>query len=147
VTSAGHQSATPGVALCASGAFWEHNRLRKNLGSRGRKRPTGAKARADFFGVMRGLKPPPPSVWSFSTACETPASLRIEFSAAWHSREFSTGYCKDNLPAGALRCSIRVAYQAADASHPMRVEQARRRARKFRRTVHPLSDCTRRRLP
>ena len=37
------------------------------------------------------------------------------------------------LPAGALGCSIGLAYQAADASHPNRAERARRRARKFRR--------------
>jgi hypothetical protein len=40
---------------------------------------------------------------------------------------------KGPLPAGALACSIRLAYQAADASHPKRAERARRRARTFRR--------------
>jgi hypothetical protein len=40
---------------------------------------------------------------------------------------------QSNLPAAPVHCSIRLAYQAADASHPRRVEQARRRARKFRR--------------
>jgi len=43
------------------------------------------------------------------------------------------GTSKVHLPAVPVHCSIRLAYQAADASHPRRVEQARRRARKFRR--------------
>jgi hypothetical protein len=42
---------------------------------------------------------------------------------------------KLNLPVFTLGCSIRLAYQAADASHPNRAERARRRARKFRRIV------------
>jgi len=33
------------------------------------KLPSGAKARADPVGFMRGLKPPPPSASSFSAAC------------------------------------------------------------------------------
>jgi hypothetical protein len=33
---------------------------------------------------------------------------------------------KLDLPATALVCSIRLAYQAADASHPYRAERARR---------------------
>ena len=45
------------------------------------------------------------------------------------------------LPATGLRCSIKIAYQAADASHPNRGEQARRRTRKFCRTVHLIADC------
>ncbi len=32
--------------------------------------PSAAKAVADFAGFMRGLKPPPPSVSSFSAACK-----------------------------------------------------------------------------
>ena len=43
-----------------------------------------------------------------------------------------------HLPAGTLLCSIRLAYQAADASHPKRAERARRRARKLRRNVYSL---------
>ena len=46
-------------------------------GQMGRKRPSGAKARACFAGFMRGLKPPPPSdetesasLLSFSAACK-----------------------------------------------------------------------------
>jgi hypothetical protein len=50
---------------------------------------------------------------------------------------------KRHLPAGTLLCSIRLAYQAADASHPRRAERARRRARKFRRTVESFSSDTR----
>jgi hypothetical protein len=41
-----------------------------------------------------------------------------------------------DLPAGVVGCSIRLAYQAADVSHPNRAERARHRARKFRQTVH-----------
>jgi hypothetical protein len=54
---------------------------------------------------------------------------------------------KLDLPATALACSIRLAYQAADASHPNRAERARRRARMFRRTVHFLVKHQRRKLP
>jgi hypothetical protein len=36
----------------------------------GEKRPSGAKARVDPVGFMRGLKPPPPSGSSFSAACK-----------------------------------------------------------------------------
>jgi hypothetical protein len=57
---------------------------------------------------------------------------------------------KCHLPAVALHCSIGAAYQAADASHPRRVERARRRARKFRRiraNDQPRTGFTRRRLP
>jgi len=38
-----------------------------------------------------------------------------------------------DLPDSQVRCTIRVAYQAADASHPKREEQARREARKSSR--------------
>jgi hypothetical protein len=38
-------------------------------GEIGVKRPSGAKARIDSVGFMRGLKPPPPSGSSFSAAC------------------------------------------------------------------------------
>lgn len=38
-----------------------------------------------------------------------------------------------DLPDAPVRCTIRVAYQAADAIHPKRAEQARREARKSRR--------------
>ena len=34
------------------------------------KCPSVAEASIDSVGVMRGLKPPPPSVWSFSAVCE-----------------------------------------------------------------------------
>ena len=34
------------------------------------KRPSAAKAAVGSVGVMRGLKPPPPSVWSFLAVCE-----------------------------------------------------------------------------
>ena len=37
----------------------------------GEKRPSGAKARVDPVGIMRGLKPPPPSGSSFSAACKS----------------------------------------------------------------------------
>jgi hypothetical protein len=51
----------------------------------------------------------------------------IEFPDRWHP--------KPTCQPTALGCSIRLAYQAADASHPgNRAERARRRARKFRRT-------------
>lgn len=44
---------------------------------------------------------------------------------------FTESYTKAHLPIVALRCSINLAYQAADASHPDRVEPARRIASKF----------------
>jgi hypothetical protein len=34
------------------------------------KRPSGAKASIDSIGLMRGLKPPPPSISSFSARCK-----------------------------------------------------------------------------
>ena len=34
------------------------------------KRPSAAKADIQFTGFMRGLKPPPPSAWSFSAVCK-----------------------------------------------------------------------------
>jgi hypothetical protein len=34
------------------------------------KRPSAAKASVDSVGFLRGLKPPPPSVLSFSAACK-----------------------------------------------------------------------------
>jgi hypothetical protein len=37
------------------------------------KPSSGAKARVDSVGFMRGLKPPPPSGLSFSAACLAPA--------------------------------------------------------------------------
>ena len=40
------------------------------LDKNGGKRPSAAKASIDLIGFMRGLKPPPPSVLSFSAACE-----------------------------------------------------------------------------
>jgi hypothetical protein len=52
-----------------------------------------------------------------------------------------------DLPAGVVGCSIRFAYQAADAGHPEGAEQARRRARKLRRQVQTLPGCRRRKLP
>jgi hypothetical protein len=36
----------------------------------GEKHSSGAKARMDSFGFRRGLKPPPPSGFGFSAACE-----------------------------------------------------------------------------
>jgi hypothetical protein len=44
---------------------------------------------------------------------------------------FVQSYTKAHLPSAALRCSINLAYQAADVSHPDRVEPARRIARNF----------------
>jgi hypothetical protein len=38
----------------------------------GGKRSSEAKALTDFVGIMRGLKPQPPYVLSFSAACEAP---------------------------------------------------------------------------
>jgi hypothetical protein len=61
----------PGVHFVAFAA--RLNRLRKK--ARFEVRPVecavpGLKARVVFVGFMRGLKPPPPSVPSFSAACE-----------------------------------------------------------------------------
>ena len=39
----------------------------------GEEHSSGAKARIDSFGFMRGLKPPPPSEFGFSAACEAVA--------------------------------------------------------------------------
>ena len=60
-------------------------RLRKNSMFRvkvGGKHPSGAKARVDFFGFVRGLKPPPPSGSSFSAACVVLS--RLTFFGARH---------------------------------------------------------------
>ena len=57
------------------------------------------------------------------------------------------GRRKLHLPAGLLRCNIGLAYQAADAGHPKRAEQARRRTRKFLRAVYFIAGCKRRELP
>src|SRR5580692_2165432 len=64
-------SMKPGVHFVAFAA--RLNRLRKK--ARFEVRPVecavpGLKARVVFVGFMRGLKPPPPSVPSFSAACE-----------------------------------------------------------------------------
>src|ERR1035437_3710574 len=48
-------------------------------GEIGGERPSGAKARVDFVGFMRGLKPPPPSESSFPAACKARTLHSDEF--------------------------------------------------------------------
>jgi hypothetical protein len=48
-------------------------------GKKPQEHPSAAKAGVNFAGLLRGLKPPPPSDESLSAACESPASLRREF--------------------------------------------------------------------
>ena len=62
-------------------------------------------------------------------------------------RESGRGTPKVHLPAGSVRCSIGVAYQAADASHPSGAERARREQGSFAATFIPLIRHQRRKLP
>jgi len=56
-----------------------------NSGELGEEHPSGAEARADFAGLMRGLKPPPPSGSSFSAACKATRITNLR-SGGWRLR-------------------------------------------------------------
>ena len=80
-------------------------------GEIGGKRTSGAEARIDSVGFMRGLKPPPPSGLSFSAACEavidsagfmpglkSRPTARMSFSAARKATVDSTGFMRGLKP-------------------------------------------------
>jgi hypothetical protein len=48
-------------------------------GKKPQEHPSAAKAGVNSAGLLRGLKPPPPSDESFSAACEAHGSLRRGF--------------------------------------------------------------------
>jgi hypothetical protein len=85
------------------------------------------------------------------------ATLRSGVSCVWLTigiprgcAFFSEAKCggrKVHLPDARLRCTIGLAYQAADARHPKWGELARRKARNLRRAVHFIAVCRRRKLP
>jgi hypothetical protein len=60
----------------------------------GGKCPSAAKANVDSAGVMRGLKPPPPSASSFSAACEA----QIHFAALRHATQRVPRSCLFKAP-------------------------------------------------
>ncbi len=92
--------------------------------------------------------------WEASDQRRTPNATPLEWrlcvlgDAELAEERFRWKYAtKVDLPAGVAGCTIRFAYQAADAGHPRGAEQARRRARKLRRQVQTLLGCRRRKLP
>ena len=62
------EAASRELALCQGTTLQTAEKL-DIPGEIGGIHPSGSKARADFDGFMRGLKPPPPSGWVFSAAC------------------------------------------------------------------------------
>jgi|SRR5208283_4586120 len=107
-------------------------------------------------GILRGLSRAGRSSSSFSSSrLDHPATCAIKQSSAragipkeeQRRRAPNSASHTSHLPDTGLRCTIRLAYQAADASHPTPGERARRQARNLRRAVHFIAVCKWRKLP
>jgi 16S rRNA (cytosine967-C5)-methyltransferase len=94
------------------------------------KHPSVAKASIDSVGFMRGLKPPPPSGSSISTACITPARIlseEMEAHPAWmverwinfYGLEATRAICRHDQSQPAL--TVRIADAISDKQPPVGV--------------------------
>jgi hypothetical protein len=137
---------------------WEYHdqpKIEKTPGKSNRQRSGSKNGETDREVSSRsnGNIPLPTQSWEASDQCRNSGA---PLSSEWRSLRLWGPNCRSetvsrkpesrdgtefHLPAAPLRCNIRLAYHAADASHPKGSEQARRRARNFAEQLIPLKSA------